>query len=75
MLDFVIQWPQTDQYMPVKWGALPLSLRALVLHNPFVGGEALPSPNPTTHKGDSKDSKQHLDMCFWNPCSHISHMF
>jgi len=55
-------------------GALLYGLRALVLYNPFVGGKALPTPNQTTHKGDSKDSKKHLDMCFWNPCSHMFYM-
>ena len=44
---------------------------ALVSNNPFLWGQDLPTPNPSTPEGDGVASKPHIDMCFWNPGPYI----
>ena len=73
-LGFVLQWPLVSLFMPAKWGAHPGSFRGLVSNHPFVWGKALPTPNPMTHEDDGRASKQHLDLCFWNPGPHMACM-
>ena len=45
-----------------------------MLNNPFVGGEALPTPNQMTYEWDGMAMKEHIGMCFCNTGPHMTHM-